>query len=85
MFSLDWLFGSWAVDIASEILSFSSNCLYVGVLLHFEKVEFALDGLRQFFVDGEIEEVKLKHVHETCTRLRGMVHVASLSVCHVLA
>ena len=31
MFSLNWLFGSWTVDIASEILSFSSKC-YPSVL-----------------------------------------------------
>ena len=68
MFFLDWLFGSWTVDIASEILSFSSKCLYVVVLLHFEKVEFALEGIRQFFVDGELKEVKLNTfcvMHET--------------------
>ena len=27
MFSLNWLFGFWTVDIASEILSFTSKCL----------------------------------------------------------
>ena len=56
------------LDIASEILSFSSNCLYVVVLFHFEKVEFALEGLRQFFVAGEMEEVTVEgfcDMHET--------------------
>ena len=68
MFSLNWLFGFWTVDIASEILSFSSKCLYVVVLLHFEKAEFALEGIRQFFVAGEMEEMKWNafcDVHET--------------------
>ena len=62
MFSLYWLFGSWTVDVASEILSFSSKCLYVVVLLQFENVEFASEGIRQFFVDGEIDECEIEHV-----------------------
>ena len=52
----------------SVILSFLSNCLYVVVLLHFEKAELALEGIRQFFVAGEIEEVNLNtlcDLHET--------------------
>ena len=68
MFSLIWLFGFWTLDVASELLSFSSKCLYVVVLLQFEKAEFASEGIRQFFVDGEIEEVKLNtfcDMHET--------------------
>ena len=42
-----------------RFLSVSSKCMYVVVLLHFENAEFALEGIRQFFVAGEIEEVKL--------------------------
>ena len=68
MFSLNWLFGSWTVDFASEILSFSSKCLNVVVLLHFEKAEFALEGTRHCFDACGIEEVKLNafcDMHET--------------------
>ena len=49
-------------------MSFSSKCLYVVVLLHIEEVDFALEGIRQFFVDGEIEDVKLNtfcEMHDT--------------------
>ena len=94
MFSLNWLFGFWTVDIASEILSFSSKCLFVVVLLHVEKDEFAFEGIRQFFLVGEIEEVRLNafcDMHETpwyglsgfplCLPLFGMrVHARCLGM-----
>ena len=62
LFSFISLFGLWSAAIVSEILSFSSKCLYVVVLLHFGKAEFALEGIRQFLCcwrerRGEIEHV----------------------------
>ena len=55
------------------IASFGSRVSFVCAtpvvsLLHFVKDEFASEGIRQFFVDGEIEEVKLNtfcDLHET--------------------
>ena len=40
-------------------LGFSSEILCAVVLFHFEKAQLALEGIRQFHVDGEIEEMKL--------------------------
>ena len=68
LFSLNWLFGWWTAATVTYILSFFSNYLYVDVLLHFVKAELTLEGIRQFYVAGEIEEWKLDtfcDLHET--------------------
>ena len=59
LFSLIWLFGLRTAATVSDILIFFSNYLYVVVLVHFVKAELALEGIRQFHVAGEIEEIKL--------------------------
>ena len=58
------------LDITSEILSFSSKCLYVVVLFHFEKAELALEGIRQFYVAGEIGAMKLDTFSDLHVTLR---------------
>ena len=68
LFSLIWLFGLWTAATVCDMLSFFSNYLYVAVLLHFEKTEMTLEGIRQLYAAVEIEEVKLNtfcDLHET--------------------
>ena len=68
MFSLNWLSGSWTgyrVRDFEFLLQMFARCCPAPLR---ENAEFALEGIRQFFVAGEIEEVRLKafcDMHET--------------------
>ena len=65
---LIWQVFLLSAAFAPEIFGFSSKFLRVVVLFHFEKAELALEGIRQFFVADEIEEMKLDtfcDLHET--------------------